>query len=89
MPINADEIDNPMTTTEASDRERQLIHEIEAELPKFAEACRSGADFVAMHQDAFAPGLQSDELLLLGKAIKYAGLVGKEVRIVPPEHHPT
>lgn len=77
-----------MTTTEASNRERQLIQEIEAELPKFAEACRSDADFVAVHQDAFAARLESDELLLLGKAMKYAGLIGKEVRIVPPVDRP-
>ena len=36
-----------------------------------------------IHQDAFAPKLGSDEMFLLGKAIKYAGLMGKEVRIIP------
>jgi hypothetical protein len=70
------------------DRERQLIEEINAELPGFAQACRADADFVLMNQDAFAPMLGSAELLLLGKAIKYAGLVGKEVRIVPTPCRP-
>jgi len=41
------------------------------------------ADFVLMHQDTFGPLLGASELLLLGKAIKYAGIFGKEVRIVP------
>jgi hypothetical protein len=39
--------------------------------------------FFFLHQDAFAPKLGSDEMFLLGKAIKYAGLMGKEVRIIP------
>jgi hypothetical protein len=36
-----------------------------------------------MQQDTFAPAYGPSELLLLGKAIKYAGLMAKEVRIVP------
>ena len=41
-----------------------------------------------MHQDAFAPMLGSNEIFLLGKAIKYAGLNGKEVRIIPAAQKP-
>lgn len=35
-----------------------------------------------IHQDAFAADYQDLEYALLGKAIKFAGLHGKEVRIV-------
>jgi hypothetical protein len=33
---------------------------------------------VIIHQDAFAPDYQDHEYALLGKAIKFAGLHGKE-----------
>ena len=72
------------------DRERHLIEEIERDLPEFAAACRTTkANFVIMHQDAFAPKFGTEELLLLGKAIKYAGVTGKEVRIVPTRRDPS
>ncbi|MGO9124855.1 MAG: hypothetical protein ACLP6G_08185 [Terriglobales bacterium] len=35
-----------------------------------------------LHQDAFAADYQEDEYMLLGMAIKYAGLRGKEVRVI-------
>jgi hypothetical protein len=35
-----------------------------------------------IHQDAFAAEYQEDEYALLGMAIKYAGLRGKEVRVI-------
>ena len=35
-----------------------------------------------LHQDAFAADYQEDEYKLLGMAIKYAGLRGKEVRVI-------
>jgi len=34
------------------------------------------------HQDAFAADYQEDEYALLGMAIQYAGLRGKEVRAI-------
>jgi len=71
------------------DRERLLREEIERELPDFVNACHANADFVIMHQDAFAPMLGSNDIFLLGKAIKYAGLNGKEVRIIPVAQKPT
>lgn len=37
-------------------------------------------DLVMLHQDAFAADLQDEEYTLLGMAIKYAGLSGKEMR---------
>jgi hypothetical protein len=68
------------------ERARWLKAEVERKLPEFVNACESETDFVIMHQDAFAAELDSDELVLLGKAIKYAGLVRKEVRIIPSQH---
>jgi hypothetical protein len=35
-----------------------------------------------MHQDAFAADYQEEEYRLLGMAIKFAGICGKEVQIV-------
>jgi len=35
-----------------------------------------------LHQDSFAADYQDDEYALLGMAIKYAGLRGKEVRVI-------
>jgi hypothetical protein len=35
-----------------------------------------------MHQDAFAADYQEDEYRLMGMAIKFAGICGKEVRII-------
>ena len=40
------------------------------------------AELVLLHQDAFAADFQEDEYTLLGMAIKYAGLRGKEVRVI-------
>jgi hypothetical protein len=37
---------------------------------------------VLLHRDAFAADYQEDEYTLLGVAIKYAGLRGKEVRVI-------
>jgi hypothetical protein len=71
------------------ERERELIDDVRKELPAFVEACVSKTDMVLMHQYAFGAGLDRDELLLLGKAIKYAGLAGKEVRIVPASRVPS
>jgi hypothetical protein len=72
------------------ERTRRLIEEIQGALPEFAHACEAkGADFVLMHQDGFAPNLGNDEIFLLGKAIKYAGLMGREVRIIPSQRLPS
>jgi len=64
-------------------KESQLIATIERELPDFAKACRStDNDTVAMHQDSFAADYQDEEYILLGMAIKFAGICGKEVHII-------
>jgi hypothetical protein len=44
--------------------------------------CADESELVMLHQDAFAADYQEDEYMLLGMAIKYAGLRGKEVRVI-------
>lgn len=73
---------------EVLERERLLREDVERELPEFVTACAADESFVIMHQDALAPMLGSQEMFLLGKAIKYAGLPGKEVRIVRSARRP-
>ena len=55
-------------------------------LPEFVESVRLVAEgeakFVALHQDAFAAAYDDDEYMLLGMAIKYAGLKGANVMIL-------
>jgi len=56
-----------------------------AKIPDWIKACEDEtAASVILHQDAFAPNHEPDEIELLGWAIKYAGLCGKSVQIVPP-----
>ena len=64
-------------------RERLLMKSIEENLPEFAKACNNtNSNLIIMHQDAFAIDLKTEEYILLGMAIKYAGIKGKEVRII-------
>jgi hypothetical protein len=72
-------------------RESNLVAAIRNDLPEFAKVCASDAEVVLLHQDAFAADYQDDEYVLLGRAIKYAGLRGKEVRVIvgsPGSPHP-
>ena len=71
-----------MTDDDRMQRESSLIATIRKKLPEFAKACADDAELVLLHQDAFAADYQEDEYLLLGMAIKYAGLRGKEVRVI-------
>ena len=71
-----------MTNDERMQREANLIATIRTKLPEFAKACADETDLVLLHQDAFAADYQEDEYRLLGMAIKYAGLRGKEVRVI-------
>jgi hypothetical protein len=64
------------------EKEVALAAEVERLLPDFVNSCRDKADMVIVHQDAFAADYQDHEYALLGKAIKFAGLHGKEVRII-------
>ena len=71
-----------MTNDECMQRESSLIATIRKNLPDFAKACADDPELVLIHQDAFAADYQEDEYTLLGMAIKYAGLRGKEVRVI-------
>ena len=71
-----------MTESDIMQRESDLVRTIQEKLPDFVKACASDVDVVVLHQDAFASGYQEDEYALLGMAIKYAGLCGKEVHII-------
>jgi hypothetical protein len=71
-----------MPEEDLMEKEATLVAEIEHLLPDFVNSCRDKANVVIIHQDAFAADYQDHEYMLLGKAIKFAGLHGKEVRIV-------
>jgi hypothetical protein len=67
---------------ELAQREANLAATIEKMLPDFARACHAhDTPVVIMHQDAFAANYQEEEYRLIGMAIKFAGLCGKEVRV--------
>jgi hypothetical protein len=61
-------------------REKALRMAMERTLPDFVKSCEEDVGPLLIHQDAFA--VDYDEYELLGMAIKFAGLCGKEVRIV-------
>ena len=67
---------------EMTQRRLTLRQEIQARLPDFASACENDTEVILIHQDAFAANLQEEEFALLGRAVKYAGFFGKEVRII-------
>jgi hypothetical protein len=71
-----------MTNDERMQREANLIATVRTKLPDFARMCADDTEHVLLHQDAFAADYQEDEYMLLGMAIKYAGLRGKEVRVI-------
>jgi len=71
-----------MTNDERMQRESSLLATIRTKLPEFAKACANDMELVLLHHDAFAADYQENEYLLLGMAIKYAGLRGKEVRVI-------
>ena len=70
-----------MTDDERMQRESNPIATIRTKLPDFAKMCADDTELVLLHQDAFAADYQDDDYLLLGMA-KYAGLRGKEVRVI-------
>jgi len=70
-------------TDEHALREAELIAAIEKKLPEFARMCRDpGSQLVVMHQDAFAADYQEEEYKLLGMAVKFVGICGKELRVI-------
>jgi hypothetical protein len=56
--------------------------EVERQLPDFVQLVRNQQGEIVLHQDAFAADYQDHEFVLLGKAIKYAGIFGREVKVV-------
>ena len=44
--------------------------------------CGTNDDVIILHQDSFAADYQQDEYTPLGMAIKFAGVHGKEIRII-------
>jgi hypothetical protein len=66
-----------------SQREVTLIAAVEYKLPDFARTCQDAPDVPAiiLHQDAFAADYHEEEYRLLGMAIKFAGIYGKDVHI--------
>jgi hypothetical protein len=71
-----------LRSKELLEKERALTAEIERLLPDFARSCRGSEDVVLIHQDSFAADYEDHEYTLFGKAIKFAGLHGKEVRVI-------
>ncbi|MGA8676625.1 MAG: hypothetical protein WB621_15525 [Candidatus Acidiferrales bacterium] len=71
-----------MPEEKRKEKETALAAEVESLLPDFVNSCRDKAAVIVIHQDAFAADYQDDEYVLLGKAIKFAGLHGKEVHII-------
>ena len=69
-----------MPGQEVEKREKALRMAMERMLPDFVKSCRETVGPLLIHQDAF--GADYDEYELLGMAIKFAGLYGKELRIV-------
>ena len=71
-----------MTLPELPRREANLIATIEAKLPEFAKACHErDIPTIILHQDAFAADYQVEEYRLLGMAIKFAGVYGRDVLV--------
>jgi hypothetical protein len=64
------------------EKEKALTAEIETLLPDFARSCRGSEDVILIHQDSFAADYEDHEYTLFGKALKFAGLHGKEVRVI-------
>ena len=71
-----------MTQEEQREKEAALTAKIERLLPDFVTACCKNDDMVIIHQDSFAADHQDQECALLAMAIKFAGLHGKEIRII-------
>jgi hypothetical protein len=86
-------VDQPSPTPEEEqERIATLRATVEHYLPDFAKGIQriveSGdkESIFLLHQDAFAAGYQKDEYVLLGMAVKYAGLHGVRVSIGGTNH---
>jgi hypothetical protein len=59
-----------------------LVQAVESVIPEFAKACLANIDVITIAQEEFASDYNVDDCTLLGMAIKYAGVKGKEVRVL-------
>jgi sulfite reductase beta subunit-like hemoprotein len=75
-----------MTNKDRMQREANLMAAIRRKLPDFAQMCADDTETVMLHQDSFAADYQDEEYMLLGIAIKYAGLRSKELRVIGRNH---
>jgi len=71
-----------MTDAERRDREQRFRQSFEQEFPDFAHKCALDVEVIILHQDAFAADYQEAEFAKLGRAVKYAGLMGKAVNVI-------
>jgi hypothetical protein len=71
-----------MTATARKKLEAQLIVDVEAALPQMKQMVASEVDTILMTTHAFATDYSVDEYLLLGKAIKYIALKGKNITVI-------
>ena len=63
---------------------KRMIEIVEKKLPDFVQMIKTtNNEKIIFHQDAFAADYQNEEFSLLGMAIKYAGLHGREITIIP------
>jgi len=69
-----------MSEHDIEKQEKVLRMAMERMLPDFVKKCREPGEALIIHQDAFA--VDYNEYELLGMAIKFAGLYGKEVRVI-------
>jgi len=76
-----------MTTDQDIEKQAKALRMLmERMLPDFVKKCRETDEPLIIHQDAFA--VDYNEYELLGMAIKFAGLYGKEVRIIGKNREP-
>lgn len=78
---------------EEESRVATLKATVEHYVPELAKAIAdaaidsSGDDSVlVLHQDSFADGYDDDEYMLLGMAVKYAGLRGLKLNVIGKNH---
>ena len=86
-------VDAPrVSTDEKTRRVNELRATIEHYLPGMVKAIKdlkSGkvdAEAIVQHQDAFAAGYDDDEYMILGMAVKYAGLHGVKIMVIGTNH---
>ena len=79
-------IDEESRVAELEATIRHYIPEFAKAVDAFAADVGSKGDVIYLHQDAFAAGYHDDEYVLLGMAIKFAGLHGVSVSIHGRNH---